>query len=139
MVIGLMFAACLTVASCTSTIFPVLATCLATIFPVRLAACATLHAQRNGVAGVQVHTGIHSSGPRGVGAVADRSRIERARRLMIRSGWLYRKCQLVHSTHACDFFGYVFGVCDGYESETCWRETVVTQSSSEQVPDPWLE
>jgi hypothetical protein len=110
-----MLPACLAVdhATCLATVLPA---CLAvdhatrlTILATRLAAnhttsCTTLHAQRNGVAGIQIHTGIHSSGPRGVGAITDRRRIERTRRLMVRRRCVYRKRQLVHSMDVCDFF-----------------------------------
>jgi len=93
------------------------ATCLATVLPACLSAnhttrlavdhatsCATLHAQRNGVAGIQIHTGIHSSGPRGVGAITDRRRIERTRRLIVKRRCVYGIRQLVHSIDVCDFF-----------------------------------
>ena len=136
--LAIVFLACLAIVFLASLaiVFPA---SLAIVFPASLTETTTLHAQRNGVTGVQVDTGIHSSGPRGVGAVADRSRIERARGLIVRRGWVHRKRQLVHSIDVCDFFVYVFGEHDDFGFVTHPTQTVVTQQSLGQVPDPWLE
>ena len=74
-------------------------------------ATTSVHTERNRVACIQLHTGIHSSGPRGVGSVSKSGGIHGTRRLYVRRGLAYRKCKLVHSIHVFGFFLY-HAVCE---------------------------
>jgi len=78
-----------------------------------IARCAatTCHTERNRVASIELNTGIHSSGPRGVGSVSKSGGIHGTRRLYVRRGLAYRKCKLVHSIHVFGFFLY-HAVCE---------------------------
>ena len=87
----------------------ILTRCLAIVLSGR--AATTCHAERNRIASIELNTGIHSSGPRGVGSVSKSGGIHGTRRLYVRRGLAYRKCKLVHSIHVFGFFLY-HAVCE---------------------------